>query len=80
MKAHSDHIQVTTRATLSERTLWLMAAACGISVANICYNQPMIGAAALIHLLGSRYESAPFPLPCPHQPNPDRRTSVPAFP
>lgn len=28
---------------LSRPTLWLMAVACGICVANICYNQPLLG-------------------------------------
>ncbi|MES2462570.1 MAG: MFS transporter [Armatimonadota bacterium] len=32
-----------TDAEASERTLWLMAAACGASAANIYYNQPLLG-------------------------------------
>lgn len=30
-------------AFLTRRTLWLMAAACGVCAANICYNQPLLG-------------------------------------
>ncbi len=33
----------TSAPRLSRQTLWLMSAACGISVANICYNQPLLG-------------------------------------
>jgi len=41
--------------TLPERTLWLMAFACGACVANICYNQPLLGAfAAYFHATPSQ--------------------------
>jgi len=36
----------SSSSTLPERTLWLMAIACGACVANFCYNQPLLGAFA----------------------------------
>ena len=40
---------------LSERTLWLMSIACGACVANICYNQPLLGDfAAYFHATASQ--------------------------
>lgn len=39
----SSHTREPAEGGLSRRTLWLMAASCGICVANVCYNQPLLG-------------------------------------
>ena len=45
-----SHAGSAPAVALSPRTLWLMAIACGVCVANICYNQPLLGAfAAYFH-------------------------------
>ena len=54
MPSHSATIDPQS-AVLSERTLRLMSVACGACVANICYNQPLLGDfAAYFHATASQ--------------------------